>query len=174
MNEDSIFTKERKVVDKGSKVMECERFLAQVIDNLLTNASKFPQPNTAIFVTLETQNQTVRISVRDEEPGIPQEDLGKLFGTFQRLTAQPTGGEKSTGLGLSIVKKIVDAHQGKIKVDSEVAKGTTFTVFILYRQTLRNAGYLLIGLLFVMLSLLRLPASNRIRSLRNQATIECL
>jgi signal transduction histidine kinase len=70
----------------------------------------------------------VEITVADQGPGIPSEELGKLFGTFQKLSVQPTGGEKSTGLGLSIVKKIVDAHGGEITVDSEVGKGTVFTV----------------------------------------------
>lgn len=104
--------------------------LSQVIDNLLTNASKFSQPGASIFVALKSEDDMAQFSVRDQGQGIPPGDLNKLFGVFQKLSARPTGGEKSTGLGLSIVKKIVDAHKGKIEVDSEVGKGTTFTVFL--------------------------------------------
>ena len=66
----------------------------------------------------------------DQGPGIPSEDIDKLFGTFQKLSVQPTAGEKSTGLGLSIVKQIVNAHGGEITVDSKVGKGSVFTVRI--------------------------------------------
>jgi hypothetical protein len=104
--------------------------LSQVIDNLLTNASKFSQLGASIFVTLKSEDDMAQFSVRDQGQGIPPGDLNKLFGVFQKLSTRPTGGEKSTGLGLSIVKKIVDAHKGKIEVDSEVGKGTTFTVFL--------------------------------------------
>ncbi len=69
-------------------------------------------------------------SVADQGPGIPDEDLAKLFGAFQKLDIQPTAGEKSTGLGLSIAKRIVDAHRGGISIESEVGKGSTFTVTI--------------------------------------------
>ena len=66
----------------------------------------------------------------DQGPGIPPEDMDKLYGTFQTLGHQPTGGERSTGLGLAIVKKIIDAHGGHISVDSEVGRGTTFVVVL--------------------------------------------
>ena len=71
-----------------------------------------------------------QISVRDEGPGIEPEEQKRLFGEFQRLSTKPTGGEKSTGLGLSIVKKIVEAHNGTIAVESQPGAGSTFT-FIL-------------------------------------------
>ena len=67
-----------------------------------------------------------KVSVRDQGPGVSEEDRIKLFGEFQKLSARPTGGEASTGLGLSIVKKILDAHNGNIWVDSKPGEGAAF------------------------------------------------
>jgi two-component system, sensor histidine kinase and response regulator len=66
--------------------------------------------------------------VQDEGEGISQEDMKKLFGKFARLSARPTGGEHSTGLGLSIVKKMVEAMGGRVWCESELGKGATFIV----------------------------------------------
>lgn len=100
--------------------------LNQVLTNLLTNAIKFSYPETTITLSAWTSEQRIMISVRDEGQGIPAEDLRSLFSDFQRATPRPTAGEKSTGLGLAIVKRIVDAHGGKVWVESEVGHGSTF------------------------------------------------
>ena len=86
--------------------------IAQVIDNLLTNAVKFSPPGSAVQARLDTDttSREARVSVTDHGPGLTPEDQTRLFGEFQKLSAQPTAGEKSTGLGLSIAKKIVEAH----------------------------------------------------------------
>jgi two-component system, sensor histidine kinase and response regulator len=68
--------------------------------------------------------------VQDEGPGLTDEDKQKLFGFFQRLSARPTGGESSHGVGLAITKRVVDLHNGKIWAESEVGKGTTFIVML--------------------------------------------
>ena len=104
--------------------------MRQVIDNLLSNAVKFSPSGTTVRLACRKKDDVLVISVTDHGLGIPEEDLGKLFSAFQKLDIQPTAGEKSTGLGLSIVKRIVDAHNGEITVDSKVGKGSTFTVFI--------------------------------------------
>ncbi|MEE8624892.1 MAG: HAMP domain-containing sensor histidine kinase [Acidiferrobacterales bacterium] len=104
--------------------------MRQVIDNLLTNAIKFSPAGTTVDLACRQTKQSLEISVADQGPGIPSEDIDKLFGTFQKLSVQPTAGEKSTGLGLSIVKQIVNAHGGEITVDSKVGKGSVFTVRI--------------------------------------------
>jgi two-component system sensor histidine kinase/response regulator len=101
--------------------------ISQVIDNLITNAVKFSPPGVSVYISAEVKEGKVEISVKDEGPGISDDDREKLFGAFQKLSARPTGGEKSTGLGLSIVKKILDAHHGSINVKSLDGKGTTFT-----------------------------------------------
>jgi signal transduction histidine kinase len=68
------------------------------------------------------------VEVQDEGAGISPDDMKKLFGKFARLAARPTGGEHSTGLGLSIVKKIVEAMNGRVWCESELGKGATFIV----------------------------------------------
>ncbi len=104
--------------------------MRQVVDNLLSNAIKFSPSGSVVNVTCGQAGRILDIAVTDQGPGIPSEDLDRLFDTFEKLSAQPTGGEKSTGLGLSIVKSIVDAHGGEIEVDSEVGRGTTFIVHL--------------------------------------------
>lgn len=100
--------------------------MGQVMDNLLSNAIKFSGQRTHIHVEMKLINNSVQVSVQDEGPGIPAEELDQLFGEFARLSITPTAGEKSTGLGLSITKKIVVAHKGTIRVESEPGKGTIF------------------------------------------------
>jgi signal transduction histidine kinase len=76
------------------------------------------------------QNNTI-IRVADEGAGLSPEDLGRLFGRFQRLSAKPTAGESSTGLGLSIVKRIIDMHGGQVTAESVgPGQGSTFTVML--------------------------------------------
>lgn len=91
--------------------------LVRVLDNLLTNAIKFSPPGKHIFVTLEMQQtDRVTLSIRDEGPGFKDEDLPHLFKKFKKLSARPTAGESSTGLGLSIVKSLVDRLGGMIQI----------------------------------------------------------
>ena len=103
---------------------------SQVIDNLASNAIKYSPPGSLVRLTLRSEGGRMELAVKDQGPGISDEDRTKLFRSFQKLSAQPTGGEKATGLGLAIVKKIVDAHDGTITVDSEPGAGSTFTVSI--------------------------------------------
>ena len=98
-----------------------------MVDNLLSNAIKFSPTGSNVHITLSQKSNHARIDVRDEGPGLSEEDQSNLFGTFQKLSAAPTGGEKSTGLGLSIVKKIIEAHHGGIEVQSQVGSGSTFS-----------------------------------------------
>lgn len=102
--------------------------MGQVMDNLISNAIKFSQPGTSIQVGLRKGEQSLEFYVKDEGPGIPREDRCRLFTEFPQISVYPTGGEKSTGLGLSIVKKIVDAHCGTIHVESEEGRGSAFHV----------------------------------------------
>lgn len=106
------------------------KHLGQVLDNLISNAVKYSPTGTRIFLGLRSAKGGASVSVRDEGPGITREDQAKLFGEFQKLTPRPTGGEGSTGLGLAIVKKIVSAHGGRLSVESELGKGSTFTFTI--------------------------------------------
>lgn len=104
----------------------------EILDNLLSNALKFSQPNTNVWVTVATSTrsdgQYVRFEVRDEGPGLTEADQKQLFQRFARLSARPTGNESSTGLGLSIAKKLVEMMGGSIYCESEPQRGATFVV----------------------------------------------
>jgi signal transduction histidine kinase len=103
--------------------------MSEAIDNLISNAIKYSPQDSAIRVSVMQQPQGVTITVADEGPGLSPEDLSRLFGRFQRLSAKPTGGESSTGLGLSIVKRIVNLHGGSVVAESSASgAGTTFAI----------------------------------------------
>jgi signal transduction histidine kinase/ligand-binding sensor domain-containing protein len=104
------------------------KFTKEALDNLISNAVKFSPPGRPVTVRLEPMGPVIRVSVEDQGPGLTPEDRVRLFGRFARLSARPTGGEKSTGLGLSIVKHMVDAMGGRIWVDSEPGQGAAFRV----------------------------------------------
>jgi two-component system sensor histidine kinase/response regulator len=102
---------------------------ARIVENLLSNAVKFSPPASNVHVNLSHDDQgAARIVVRDEGPGISAEDQRKLYQRFQKLSARPTGGETSTGVGLSIVKLLVTGMKGDIKCESTLDHGATFSV----------------------------------------------
>jgi signal transduction histidine kinase len=104
--------------------------IRQVIDNLLSNAVKFSPPGSAIqaIVSEAREEGTCHLAVRDQGPGIPEGERDKLFKDFSRLSIRPTAGEKSTGLGLAICRKIVEAHQGRITAENLPERGCEFRV----------------------------------------------
>lgn len=116
--------------DEALRVQIDRGRIEQVVGNLITNAIKFSRPGTTIQIGLRAENGGGLLWVRDEGPGIPAKDRGRLFSKFARLSVKPTAGEKSTGLGLWIVKKIVRLHGGTIEVESSVAAGSTFRVWL--------------------------------------------
>jgi signal transduction histidine kinase len=102
--------------------------IEQVINNLLSNAVNYSKPNTTVDIRLELSESELVISVKDEGPGIPGNELDKLFRPFERTTVRTSNGEKSSGLGLAIARKIVLGHRGRIWLESEVGKGSVFYV----------------------------------------------
>lgn len=106
--------------------------MRQVIDNLLSNAVKYSPPGSAITATIQSApaHGTFGFAVQDQGPGIPDNERDKLFKDFSRLSAQPTAGEKSTGLGLAICRKIVEAHGGIITAENLPAGGCEFRVLL--------------------------------------------
>lgn len=105
-----------------------ERWLNEAVDNVINNAGKFSPPNTTISVTVAATDAAVTIRVQDQGPGLTDEDKKFLFQPFKKLSAQPTGDEISTGLGLTIVKKIVEMHGGSVRAESIAGSGATFIV----------------------------------------------
>ncbi|MCU0424098.1 MAG: ATP-binding protein [Candidatus Kapabacteria bacterium] len=115
-------------VNSDTSVLADEQALMQVLDNLVSNAVKYSPQGKNIYIRLIPGINAIRVEIQDEGPGISSEDMKKLFGKFARLSARPTGGEHSTGLGLSIAKKMVEAMNGRVWCESELGKGATFIV----------------------------------------------
>lgn len=108
------------------KVSAEATYLHQVIENLISNAVKFSPRDSTISINLTTHNKMAKIEIKDEGPGISKKDQTLMFQMYQKLSAEPTGDEHSSGLGLSIVKKYVDAMNGQIWCKSKVGIGTSF------------------------------------------------
>lgn len=106
------------------------RKLEQVFNNLVSNAIKFSYPESQITVTLTTENGFAVLGVKDQGIGMSPDQLDKLFKPFTRIATEGTAGEKCTGLGLSIVKRIVDGHGGRIEVKSAPNQGSEFKVYL--------------------------------------------
>ncbi len=104
--------------------------LQQVLNNLLSNAVKFSPKGSRVEVSMTVSDTHVTIGVQDQGPGIAQDQVAKLFKPFSKTGARPTGGERSTGLGLVIVQRIVQGHGGEVQVQSEVGVGSRFLVVL--------------------------------------------
>ena len=100
--------------------------MVQVLNNLLSNAVKYSPPKTTVQIHVKKETEEVIVTVKDEGQGIPSSEMDKLFKPFSVTTVRGTAGEKSTGLGLTISRRIVEGHGGKIWVKSEPGHGSTF------------------------------------------------
>ncbi len=124
---------------KSSSVYADFNYIKRIMDNLISNAIKFSPYHKKISINIIENKCFISISVTDEGPGISEEDKSRLFKKFQRLTAKPTGGEASNGLGLSIVKTLTERLGGAVSVETELNKGSSFIV-TLPRQISGNNG----------------------------------
>jgi signal transduction histidine kinase len=102
--------------------------VTQILDNILSNAIKYSPPFTHVDVLVTSRDGAVLMEVQDQGPGFSSEDMQRLYQKFARLSAQPTAGESSTGLGLSIVKKLVEAMNGTVRCESQSGEGARFTI----------------------------------------------
>jgi len=102
----------------------------RVLDNLVSNAIKFSERGTNLKIHIGYDKERIIFEVIDAGPGIPEEEMCRLFKEFSRTSVAPTEGEQSTGLGLAIAKKIVEQHGGEISVKSQLGHGSTFTFWI--------------------------------------------
>ena len=109
---------------KEIKLIIDPKYLTRIIDNLFSNAIKFTYPGKNIYLSMSESFRSFVVSIRDEGQGISEDEQKLMFKKFQKLSAIPTGGEHSTGLGLSIVENLVQRLNGKIKVNSQVGVGT--------------------------------------------------
>jgi signal transduction histidine kinase len=101
--------------------------LVEAVVNLLGNAIKYSRMGSQIFVTAEEKEDDILISVADRGVGISEEDLPFIFGDFYVGDTSPNG-ERGSGLGLAITKRITEAHDGSLSVDSALGKGSTFVI----------------------------------------------
>lgn len=114
---------------KDNNVIRTDHLLLTlVLENLVTNALKFSPENTTVRLEGDCKYDGVLFKVSDEGPGFTESDKKLAFNRFQKLSAKPTAGESSIGLGLSIVKKYVDDMDGEVWLESEAGNGTTFFV----------------------------------------------
>jgi signal transduction histidine kinase len=102
--------------------------LLQMMNNLLSNAIKYTPERGRICIRVDAGKGRIRVAVEDTGVGIPEEFLPRLFGKFERAANVDAPAYPGTGLGLYLVKQIVDAHQGTIRVESELGRGTRVTV----------------------------------------------
>ncbi len=103
--------------------------IQEVFENLISNAIKYAYPGTDIFIHMATRSDKIRVAVRDEGQGLNETDKNQLFTKFARLSSTPTGKERSAGLGLFIVKTLVELHKGSVWAESEGKdKGSTFII----------------------------------------------
>jgi len=118
-------------IESRPAVIADEQRLIEVVDNLINNAVKYSPKGEVITVTVTQKNNKAVMHVRDNGPGLTAEDKRKMFLPYSKLSAHPTGNEKSTGLGLSIVKQLVEAHHGRVWAESDgIGKGSSFFVEI--------------------------------------------
>ena len=102
--------------------------LIQVFTNLLSNAIKFSPAGAEVVVAIEVENETARVTVHDQGPGIPEEFQGRIFGKFQQAEHSTSRRHGGTGLGLAIARAIVERHEGHIRFQTASGTGTTFVV----------------------------------------------
>jgi two-component system phosphate regulon sensor histidine kinase PhoR len=106
-----------------------EEAVERAVTNLLTNAIKYSSGESKTTVTIKKVNSSAGVEVRDNGSGISNEDLKNIFEPFKRVKAVESKKIEGTGLGLAIVKHIMDAHSGRIEVESELGKGSKFTLW---------------------------------------------
>jgi pentatricopeptide repeat protein len=116
--------------DKELYLLSDKQLVTRICENLLSNAIKYTPKGRNVWISISEEQDAISIKVRDEGVGIEKEELPFLFSKYSKISSQPTDGEPSNGLGLSIVKRIVQELNGKIFCESEVGKGSLFTVII--------------------------------------------
>lgn len=105
-------------------------YFTRIVDNLVSNAIKFSPANTTVSISLKERGDQIVFSVTDEGPGLSPEDQSKMFAKYQKLTARPTSGESSTGLGLYIVRSLAEQMGALVACKSSLRQGATFELIL--------------------------------------------
>lgn len=117
-------------IDESVEVLGDPNRIMQIMMNLLTNAINYSIENTTVHISIYKNEKYGIFQIEDQGIGISKEEINRIFERFYRVDRARSRNSGGTGLGLAIVKHLVEAHHGLIKVESEVGKGTSFTVFI--------------------------------------------
>lgn len=125
-------------IEKTIEIQSDHILFDQIIDNLLSNAIKYTHPNKSVKLTLKTFENNCKVVIEDQGVGIESFELEHIFKKFSKLSSKPTAGESSTGLGMSIVKKLCDLLDIKISIESELNIGTKIELEIPYKANLIN------------------------------------
>ncbi|MEO9806029.1 MAG: HAMP domain-containing sensor histidine kinase [Reichenbachiella sp.] len=132
--EEALSSKKQKLILSGdykSVILKSDiGLLSRIMDNLMSNAIKFSEIGKAIEIEINPIDDLLKIIIKDEGPGISEDDQLKMFKPFTRLSAKPTNGEPSNGLGLSIVKSLSKQLRGEVSVKSQIGFGTSFELMI--------------------------------------------
>ena len=125
--------------DIEEKIIACDtEKIERIVLNLISNAIKFSDEGDEIFVEIKDKNEFVEISVKDNGIGIEDEYLDMIFDRFKQVDKSLSRNTEGTGVGLSLVKSIVELHGGSIYVESEFGKGSKFTVMLPSRKVLQE------------------------------------
>lgn len=116
------------VTSSGIFLLTDQDMLRRIIENLVGNAIKFTPPGKSVRVELFDRNSSIDLMIEDEGPGVPENERQLLFTSYSQLTARPTGGESSSGLGLSIVKRLLNELNGMIRYEEVQHGGSRFIV----------------------------------------------
>jgi len=119
-----------ETAEKHIYLVSDKQLVSRICENLFSNAIKYSPPGKNVWISLADANDAVNIQVKDEGVGINKEELPNLFSKYSKISSVPTAGENSTGLGLSIVKRIVQELNGSVFCESEPGKGSLFTVVL--------------------------------------------
>lgn len=104
--------------------------IMEALHNLIGNAVQYSPSGSVVSVRVSREKETALVAIEDRGPGIPEDEVPDLFTPFKRLSTAKLGRRRSVGLGLAITRRLIEAHGGTITIDSEVGKGTTFTVHL--------------------------------------------
>lgn len=115
-------------IDPNEVIYVDEIYFGQVINNIINNAIKFSPDNSTIHISLNSKDENKKIKIKDFGPGIPPETIEKLMNNKNIKSTQGAKGEKGTGLGLKICKKIIQTHGFDFEILSEAGKGTEFVI----------------------------------------------
>ncbi|MPM92075.1 Sensor histidine kinase ResE [bioreactor metagenome] len=116
-----------------------ERIFREIIGNYISNAIKFSPFDVSVYIILnKLEDGSIKISVKDEGPGLSEDDQSRLFNKYTKLSTRPTADENSTGLGLSIVKKLAELMNSQVICESVLGQGAEFSLIISTTRELNN------------------------------------